>query len=118
MFTVLVDSSGNIYLPSSVGIPFNVEEVKLNQLPDIDLYLYQGGQLIIKNNADQIVKERAAFDTAFQNDKVLEKRQLAYKNESDSLYMEWQYDQTPEKEQAWRNKVAEIKTRYPLPAES
>lgn len=42
-------------------------------------------------------------------------RQTAYKSESDPLYMEWQFDQTAESEQAWRDKVAEIKLRYPLP---
>lgn len=45
-------------------------------------------------------------------------RQAAYRAESDQLYMEWQYDQTEESEQAWRDKVAEIKERYPLPAVS
>ncbi|SHO57773.1 hypothetical protein [Vibrio quintilis] len=44
------------------------------------------------------------------------KRRKAYIAESDPLYMEWQYDQTPQKEQQWRDKVAEIKKRYPLPA--
>ncbi len=39
----------------------------------------------------------------------------AYRLEADPLYMEWQYDQTPERETAWRAKVAEIKARYPLP---
>lgn len=46
---------------------------------------------------------------------VQAKRQVAYREESDSLFLEWQYDQTPESEQLWRNKVAEIKARYPLP---
>lgn len=45
-------------------------------------------------------------------------RRAAYRAESDQLYMEWQYDQTEESEQAWRDKVAEIKERYPLPAVS
>ena len=44
-----------------------------------------------------------------------EGRKSAYKSESDPLYMEWQYDKTPEKEQAWRDKVSEIKLRIPLP---
>ncbi|MCG7553103.1 hypothetical protein [Pseudoalteromonas sp. Of11M-6] len=47
---------------------------------------------------------------------VLEQREHAYRAESDALYMAWQYDQTPEAEQAWRDKVAEIKQRYPKPA--
>lgn len=42
-------------------------------------------------------------------------RQVAYRAESDPLFLEWQYDQTPESEQVWRDKVAEIKARYPLP---
>lgn len=46
-----------------------------------------------------------------------EARRQAYVVESDPLYLEWQYDQTPEAEQAWRDKVAEIKARYPLPTE-
>jgi len=46
---------------------------------------------------------------------VMAQRQSAYRLESDPLYMEWQYDQTEESEQAWRDKVAQIKGRYPLP---
>ncbi|MDW6004721.1 hypothetical protein [Vibrio mangrovi] len=42
-------------------------------------------------------------------------RKSAYQAESDPLYMEWQYDQTETKAQIWRDKVTEIKTRYPLP---
>lgn len=44
-------------------------------------------------------------------------RRASYAAESDPLYMEWQYDGTPEAETAWRAKVAEIKARYPLPTE-
>lgn len=44
-------------------------------------------------------------------------RRAAYTEESDPLYMEWQYDKSAESEQAWRDKVAEIKARYPLPGE-
>ncbi len=46
------------------------------------------------------------------------KRQQAYRLESDALFIEWQYDQTEAKETAWRDKVAEIKARYPLPSAS
>ncbi|WP_438461853.1 hypothetical protein [Marinomonas sp. PE14-40] len=48
------------------------------------------------------------------NEKQKAFRFAAYKSESDLLYMEWQFDHTPEAEQTWRNKVAEIKARYPL----
>jgi len=53
-----------------------------------------------------------------QKELLLSLRQAAYKAESDPLYMEWQFDQTAESEQAWRDKVAEIKARYPLTDES
>ena len=41
-------------------------------------------------------------------------RQRAYQLESDPLFLEWQYDKTAEAEQAWRDKVVEIKLRYPV----
>ncbi len=42
-------------------------------------------------------------------------RRTLYMTEADPLFLEWQYDETPEKEKAWRDKVAEIKALYPLP---
>lgn len=42
----------------------------------------------------------------------LARRRMAYVAESDHLFLEWQYDKTPAAEQAWRDKVAEIKLRY------
>lgn len=50
-----------------------------------------------------------------QNESTIVKRQAAYKAESDPLYMEAQFDGTPESLQVWQDKVAEIKARYPLP---
>ena len=44
----------------------------------------------------------------------LARRQRAYAAESDPLFLEWQYDKTPAAEQTWRDKVAEIKLRYPV----
>ncbi|HGS4817788.1 TPA: hypothetical protein ACMDRM_001683 [Vibrio cholerae] len=61
-------------------------------------------------------KEKIIFDSLKAD--VLSKRKLSYQKEADPLYLEWQYDNTPESEQAWRDKVAEIKARYPLPEES
>ncbi len=52
----------------------------------------------------------------FELSQNVEKRQAAYKAESDSLFMESQFDGTPESHQKWQDKVAEIKARYPLPA--
>lgn len=43
-------------------------------------------------------------------------RRALYVAEADPLFLEWQYDETPEKEKIWRDKVAEIKALYPLPA--
>ncbi|WP_238353623.1 hypothetical protein [Pseudomonas proteolytica] len=63
---------------------------------------------------------QAEIDTALQAEQaaaVAFNRRLAYRTDSDPLYMEWQYDQTEAKEKAWRAKVAEIKARYPLPGE-
>ncbi|MGI2183337.1 hypothetical protein ACRN9F_13960 [Shewanella oncorhynchi] len=48
---------------------------------------------------------------------VIAKRKAAYTQESDPLFMEWQYDKTPATEAKWRAKVLEIKARYPVGAE-
>lgn len=58
------------------------------------------------------VAEQAQIDSELR-----ESRRVAYVAESDPLFLEWQYDQTVAAEQAWRDKVAEIKARYPLPGE-
>ena len=42
-------------------------------------------------------------------------REIAYRIESDPLFMEARYDDDPIKLTAWKNKVAEIKARHPLP---
>ena len=44
----------------------------------------------------------------------LARRHRAYVAESDPLFLEWQHDKTPTAEQTWRDKVAEIKLRYPV----
>ena len=54
----------------------------------------------------------------FEESQNVAKRQDAYRLESDPLFMEWQYDKTPEAEGIWRQKVAEIKSRYPLSSEA
>ncbi len=45
---------------------------------------------------------------------ALANRQAAYKSESDALYLEAVYDGTDKSMKLWRDKVAEIKARYPL----
>lgn len=54
----------------------------------------------------------------YTHSEIVECRMRAYKSESDPLFIEWQYDNTADKEKTWRDKVAEIKARYPLPNES
>ncbi|MBL0496548.1 hypothetical protein JD514_05340 [Aeromonas caviae] len=49
-----------------------------------------------------------------RTDGQLARRRMAYVAESDPLFLEWQYDKTPAAEQTWRDKVAEIKSRYPV----
>ena len=46
----------------------------------------------------------------------IKRRKQDYVSISDPLYMEWQFDQTLESEQIWRDMVLEIKSRYPLSA--
>lgn len=82
------------------------------------------GAVIAQGDPAQLVRymETEGFPAAADVSQLLqwqcaENRRLAYAAESDPLYMEWQYDQTAEAEQAWRDKVAEIKARYPLPVE-
>lgn len=68
--------------------------------------------LVLGMNEEQM--ESVLNQKAFELSQNVEKRQAAYKTESDPLYMEWQFDQTTDSEQAWRDKVTEIKARYPL----
>jgi len=58
--------------------------------------------------------ESVLAQKAFELGQNVDLRKITYARESDPLYMEWQFDKTPESEQAWRDKVAEIKARYPL----
>lgn len=50
----------------------------------------------------------------FELTQNIERRKEAYIKESDPLFIEWQYDKTPNSEQVWRDKVLEIKARYPI----
>ncbi|MFH7526472.1 hypothetical protein AB2J22_13535 [Aeromonas sp. A5] len=42
-------------------------------------------------------------------------RESAYRIESDPLFMEARYDDDPIKLKEWKDKVTEIKARYPIP---
>lgn len=65
---------------------------------------------------DQEQIESVLNQQQFELSQHVVKREAAYAKESDPLYMEAQFDGTPESIQKWRDKVAEIKARYPLPA--
>lgn len=87
--------NGNSYIPENCKNP-------LMQL--VKLWVASGGTII---NVDDIEPVKT-------NEQILAERKAAYKAESDPLYMEWQFDQAAESEQIWRDKVLEIKARYPL----
>lgn len=106
----------------------------VNESGDIQGYLNDGIHDVIPDTAIEITEEQwqCALDinanrfingefsyiepppTTLTNDELLALRKTAYTYESDHLYMEWQFDETPASEQVWRDKVAEIKLRYPL----
>ncbi|EPH6098226.1 hypothetical protein ACS0KQ_003253 [Vibrio cholerae] len=69
-------------------------------------------ELGVPDDVILVAKNRQIFDH------VQNERKNAYVKESDPIFIEWQYDQTEEKEKAWRDKVAEIKARYPLPEDA
>ncbi|WP_105168554.1 hypothetical protein [Pseudoalteromonas sp. T1lg23B] len=50
----------------------------------------------------------------YANLQIKLKRKAAYKDESDPLYMEYLFDESEQKLQLWKDKVAEIKQRYPF----
>lgn len=89
-------------------------------------YLYDGethdnydpdfmAALGMSDEAIESVIRQAEYE---KGDGQIEKRKRAYVIESDPLLAEWMFDQTPEAERIWRDKVEEIKSRYPLPVES
>lgn len=65
-----------------------------------------------ESRADELVMEA---ENSAKLEGVISARRTLYVTEADPLFLEWQYDETPEKEKAWRDKVAEIKMLYPLP---
>lgn len=71
---------------------------------------------VLEMQANGLFPKSADLSELIQ-DKNLAGRRAAYVSESDPLYTEYQYDQTPEKEKIWRDKVLEIKTRFPLEGE-
>lgn len=73
---------------------------------------------ILKNlgfSAEQATELCSKAANTLQLENSIAARRTLYMTEADPLFLEWQYDETPEKEKAWRDKVAEIKALYPLP---
>ncbi|MEZ8800560.1 hypothetical protein AB6D78_05135 [Vibrio splendidus] len=102
-----------LLVESDSGKVCGTGEFELRTLP-LGYHLVDGpyvkSGLVVENISD-IVEEILTISI----NKVKQNRQKAYKVESDPCYLEWQFDKTPESEKAWRDKVAEIKARYPLP---
>lgn len=67
-----------------------------------------GSGWVASDNGEWIQRKPTADD-------IRALREAAYRIESDPLFMEARYDDDPAKLQAWKDKVAEIKARYPLP---
>ena len=63
----------------------------------------------------QQIQDAASETAKFLDLKIAQrKRHEAFVNEADPLYFGWQRGENTE--QAWLNKVAEIRARYPYPA--
>ncbi|ALQ08456.1 hypothetical protein D172_010505 [Pseudoalteromonas sp. Bsw20308] len=85
-------------------------------------YIYKGashsntnGEYMQNLGMEQEQIDSVLNQQQFELSQNVEKRQAAYKAESDPLFMESQFDSTAESHQKWQDKVAEIKARYPLP---
>ena len=85
---------------------------------DIQLSVAYAGSTFIGFSESELLKAGVPQDeiNSVKKGDILSQREAAYKAESDPLYMEWQYDKTEEAEEKWRDKVAEIKARFPLSA--
>ena len=89
--------------------------------------LLASGETLINVPADRLILKALGFDEVLVDqlvneaedsaelERVISARRTLYMTAADPLFLEWQYDETPENEKAWRDKVAEIKALYPLP---
>lgn len=114
------------YVSASEGFPggfydshvdggYEISDERFNELA---IGQSQGKEIHSQKDGKPYLKSPAALTDDQIMESILINRRRAYAAESDPLYMEWQYDQTSESEQAWRQKVEEIKDRFPLPAVS
>jgi hypothetical protein len=97
------------YVVDNTGTEYWLADGSKHTITELGEALPEGALLEEPPKPEPTVEQRLASTIA--------QREAAYKTESDPLYMEWQYDGTAEAEQKWRDKVAEIKERYPLPTE-
>ncbi|WP_217494995.1 hypothetical protein [Marinomonas sp. FW-1] len=97
------------YVVDNTGTEYFLADGSKHTITELGEELPEGALLEDPPKPEPTFEERQALAIA--------QREAAYKQESDPLYMEWQYDKTDEAEQKWRDKVAEIKERYPLPTE-
>jgi hypothetical protein len=97
------------YVVDNTGTDYWLVDDSKHTITELGEALPEGALLEEPPKPEPTFEERLASTIA--------QREAAYKSESDPLYMEWQYDGTAEAEQKWRDKVAEIKERYPLPTE-
>jgi hypothetical protein len=62
----------------------------------------------------QILDAKPAFEKQLANDQAKANRAAAYSSEADPLFFGWQRNENTE--QAWLDKVAEVRARYPYTA--
>jgi len=97
------------YVIDNIGKEYWLSDGTKHTITELGEELPEGALLEEPPKPELTFEERLASTVA--------QREAAYKAESDPLYMEWQYDQTDKAEKKWRDKVAEIKERLPLPTE-
>jgi hypothetical protein len=97
------------YIVDNIGTEYWLADGSKHTITELGEALPEGALLEEPPKPEPTFEEHLASTIA--------QREVAYKTESDPLYMEWQYDDTAEAKQKWRDKVAEIKERYPLPTE-
>jgi len=84
-----------------------------------DLHFFNGKEHVVLPEQPEgpVTFKKGKWTKMLKKDRLelaLAQRKASYNAESDPLFMQWQFDGTPEAEEEWRNKVQEIKDKYPL----
>lgn len=77
-------------------------------------------EIIEKELTPEEIADREAWEAGAYDRAVLEceqLRQAAYQAESDPLFFKFQRDEDGITKQAWLDKIAEIRERYPMPVQ-